>query len=116
MSLASKLKVSRIEIVSTAFYAVSGVILLVFLFLTGYPPHVAFLGVLSLIVAYGVFTGRKWTPWINLVLFAGASTFAIYTLISIGFSNLLVAIEMIAYVALTWVFAYYNLLKRKIVT
>jgi len=115
VSLASKLKVSRIELVSTAFYAVSGVILLIFLFLTGYPPHVAFLGVLSLIVAYGVFTRRKWTPWVNFVLFAGASTFAIYTLISIGFSNLIVAIEMIAYIALTWVFAYYNLLKRKTV-
>ena len=115
MSLASKFKVSRIELASTAFYAISGIILLVFLFLTGYPPHVAFLGVLSLIVAYGVFTQRKWAPWVNFILFAGASTFAIYTLISIGFSNIVVAAEMIVYVALIWVFAYYNLLKRKTV-
>ena len=113
MSLASKLQVGRIELASTAFYAVSGVILFVFLFLTGYPPHVAFLGVLSLIVAYGVFSQRKWGPWVNFVLFVGVSTFTIYTLISIGFSNVIVAVEMIAYVALTWVFAYYNMLKRK---
>ena len=113
MSLASKLQVGRMVLTSTAFYAVSGVILLIFLFLTGYPPHVAFLGVLSLIVAYGVFSQRKWGPWVNFVLFVGVSTFTIYTLISIGFSNIIVAVEMIAYVALTWVFAYYNMLKRK---
>jgi uncharacterized membrane protein (DUF2068 family) len=116
VALISKLSVSRIELASIAFYAVSGIILLVFLFLTGYPPHLAFLGVLSLIVAFGVFTHRKWTPWINFILFAAASTFAIYTLISIGFSNAIVAVEMIVYVALTWVFAYYNLLKRKSVS
>ena len=114
MSIASKLKnVSRIELASIAFYALSGVILLVFLFLTGFPPQVAFLGVLSLIVAYGVFTERRWAPWINFVLFVGASTFSLYTLIAIGFTDVIVALEMIAYVLLTWVFAYYNLLKRK---
>ena len=116
MSIASNLKnVSRIELVSVAFYALSGIILLIFLFMTGYPPHVAFLGVLSLIVAYGVFTKRKWATWINFILFAGVSTFCIYTLISIGFSDVIVALEMIVYLALTWIFAYYNLLKRKTV-
>lgn len=113
MSLASKLKGhNRIELASTAFYAVSGIILLVFLFLTGYPPHLGFLGALSLVVAYGVFTNRKWAPWINFILFAGASTFSIYTLVSIGFTNVIVALEMIAYLVLTWVFAYNNLLKK----
>jgi uncharacterized membrane protein (DUF2068 family) len=113
VSLSSKVKVSRIELLSTAFYAVSGVILLVFLFLTGFPPHLAFLGVLSLIVAFGVFTSRKWAPWFNIVLFVGATTFTLYTLFSIGFSNVAVAIEMLAYAALTWISAYSNLLKRK---
>jgi hypothetical protein len=113
MSLASKLKGhSRIELASTAFYAASGIILLVFLFLTSYPPHLGFLGALSLVVAYGVFTNRKWMPWINFILFVGASTFSIYTLVSIGFTNAIVAIEMIVYLVLTWVFAYNNLLKK----
>jgi len=113
VSLASKVKVSRIELLSTAFYAASGIILLVALILTGFPPHLAFLGVLSLIVAFGVFTRRKWASWLNFVLFVGASTFALYTLFSIGFSDIIVALAMIAYVVLTWISAWYNLLKRK---
>jgi hypothetical protein len=114
MSIASKLKsYNRIELTSTAFYAISGIILLVFLFLTGFPPQVGFIGILSLITAYGVLTKRKWAPWLLFILFVGASTFSIYTLIAIGFSNIPIVIEMIAYTALTWVFAYYNLLKRK---
>jgi hypothetical protein len=112
--LATKLNsYSRIELASTAFYAISGIILLVFLFPTGFPPQLGLLGVLSLIVAYGVFTKRKWASWINFILFVGASTFALFTLISIGFSNVTIALEMIVYLTLTWVFAFYNLLKRK---
>jgi hypothetical protein len=104
---------SRIDLASTAFYAVSGIILLVFLPLTGFAPQLGLLGVLSVIVAYGVFTERKWAPWINVILFIGASTFAIYTLVSIGFSNVIIALEMIAYLVLTWLFAWFNILKRK---
>jgi hypothetical protein len=104
---------SRIDLASTAFYAVSGIILLVFLPLTGFAPQLGLLGVLSVIVAYGVFTERKWAPWINVILFIGASTFAIYTLVSIGFSNIIIALEMIAYLVLTWLFAWFNILKRK---
>jgi hypothetical protein len=113
VSLASKLDShSRIEIASTAFYAVTGIILLVFLFLSGFPPHLGLLGALSLVVAYGIFTDRKWTAWINFILFIGSTTFSAYTLASIGFSNVIVALEMIVYLVLTWVFAYYNLLKK----
>ena len=114
MSLAFKLEShSRIDLASTAFYAISGIILLVFLPLTGFAPQLGLLGVLSVIVAYGVFTERKWAPWINVILFIGASTFAIYTLVSIGFSNIIIALEMIVYLVLTWLFAWFNILKRK---
>jgi ABC-type multidrug transport system permease subunit len=113
VSIASKLEsYSRIELASTAFYAISGIILLLYLPLTGFAPQLGLLGVLSVIVAYGVYTRRKWTPWINFILFVGASTFAIYTVVSIGFSNVVIALEMIAYVVLTWFFAWYNILKR----
>jgi hypothetical protein len=97
-----------------AFYAISGIILLVFLPFTGFPPQLALLGVLSLITDYGIFTKRAWAPWLLFVLFAGASTFTIYTLAVAGFSNLLIGISMTVYAVLTWVFAIYLLLlKRK---
>jgi len=96
-----------------AFYAISGIILLVFLPFTGFPPQLALLGVLSLITDYGVFTKRAWAPWVLFILFAGASTFSIYTLVVAGFSNALIGISMIAYAVLTWVFALYILFKRK---
>jgi len=97
-----------------AFYAISGIILLVFLPFTGFPPQLALLGVLSLITDYGIFTKRAWAPWLLFVLFAGASTFTIYTLAVAGFSNLLIGISMTVYAVLTWVFSIYLLLlKRK---
>ena len=114
MSLASKLKsFNRIELASLAFYVVSGIILLVYLPLTGYAPQLGLLGILSIIIAYGVFTKRAWAPWLIFILFVGASTFSLYTLVVAGFSNVLLGISMIAYAVLTWVFTIYLLLIRR---
>ncbi len=114
MSLASKLKsYSRIELASALFYFISGIILLVYLPLTGFAPQLGFLGILSVISAYGAFTKRGWAPWLVFILFVGASTFSLYTLYSIGFSNAPIALLMIVYAVFTWIFAYYVLLKRK---
>jgi hypothetical protein len=114
-SLASRLKsFNRIELAALAFYAVTGIILLAFLPFTGFPPQLGLLGVLSLITDYGIFTKRAWAPWLLFILFAGASTFSIYTLAVAGFSNALIGISMTVYAVLTWVFAGYLLLvKRK---
>ena len=114
MSLASKLKsFNRIELGSLAFYVISGIILLVYLPFTGYAPQLGLLGILSIIVAYGVFTKRAWAPWLIFILFVGASTLSLYTLVVAGFSNALLGISMIAYVVLTWIFAIYLLLLRR---
>jgi hypothetical protein len=114
VSLATKLKsFNRVELASIAFYAISGIILLAFLPLTSFPPQLGLLGILSLITAYSLFTRRAWAPWLVVILLAGASTFSLYTLYSIGFSNALIGIGMIAYAVLTWVFALYTLFKRK---
>jgi len=115
VSIASKLKsFNRIELSAIAFYAVTGIILLAFLALTGFPPQLGLLGVLSLITDYGIFTKRAWTPWVLFILFAAASTFSIYTLAFTGFSNVLVGAGMVVYAVLTWVFAIYLLvIKRK---
>lgn len=114
-ALTSVLKgLNRIEFASLAFYIVSGIILLVYLPLTGFAPQLGLLGILSLIVAYAVLTKRRWTPYAVFILFVGASTLSIYTLVSAGFTNALLAISMIIYVVLTWVFTIYlTLIRRK---
>ena len=114
LALASRLKdFNRIELISLAFYALSGIILLVSLPFASYAPQLGLLGILSLIVAYGVFTKRGWAPWLIFILFVAASTFSLYTLVLAGFSNALVGLSMVVYVVLTWVFAIYLLLIRR---
>ena len=113
-AIASRLKnFNRIELASLAYYVLSGIILLVFLPLTGYAPQLGLLGILSLIVAYGVFTNRAWAPWLIFILLVGASTFSLYTLVIAGFSDALLGLSMVAYAVLTWVFAIYLLLIRR---
>lgn len=114
MSIATKLKtMNRFDLASIAFYAVTGIILLVFLPLSGFPPHLALIGIVSLITAYSLFTKRVWAPWLVAILFVVNSVFSLYTLYSVGFSNVLTALSMIVYAVLTWLFTIYLLLKRK---
>jgi hypothetical protein len=114
VSIAAKLKtMTQIERASLAFYTVTGILLLVALPLSDYAPHLGLLGILSLIVAFSFFTKKVWTRWLIAILFVAASVFAIFTLYSAGFSNLLVGLSMLGYLLLTWVFAFYILLKRK---
>ena len=114
MSIATKLKTQKpLQLASLAFFAVTGTILLVTLQLTGYPPHVGFLGILSLITAYSFFLKRTWAPWIVAILFITITGFAIVTLASAGFSNLLVGLSMLGYFILTLIFTAYLLLNRK---
>jgi hypothetical protein len=114
VSLATKLKaLNRMEIASIAFYAVTGIILFVFLPLSGFPPHLALIGIVSLITAYSMFTKRVWAPWLVGILFVVNSVFSLYTLYAVGFSNALTAVSMIVYAVLTWVFSINILLRRK---
>jgi hypothetical protein len=114
MSLSAKLKTfSSAQLGAIGFYAFTGLLLLVFLPLSGFPPHLAFLGVLSLITAYSLFMRRFWANWLVFVLFVTNSGFALYTLYAIGFSNLLVALAMAAFAVLTWAATVSLLIKRK---
>jgi hypothetical protein len=114
LSLLTKLKTQKpFELTSLAFYVVTGIILMASLPLTGYPPHVGFLGILSLITAYSLFTKRAWAPWLVAGLFITITAFTLVTLFSAGFSNILVAISMLGYAVLAWIFTMYLLLKRK---
>jgi len=114
LALASRLKnFNRIELLSLAFYALSGLILLVSLPFASYAPQLGLLGILSLIVAYGVFTKRSWAPWLIFILFMAATTFSLYTLVVAGFTDALVGLSLLGYLVLTWVFAIYLLLIRR---
>ena len=114
MTLASRLKsFNRIELASLLFYAVSGIILLVFLPLTGFAPQLALLGILSLVVVYGVSIKSGWAPWLLFILLVAAEAFSLYTLYAVGFSNALLSASMVAYSVLTLLCAGYLLLKKK---
>ncbi len=114
MSITSKLRaMSRFDLASLVFFAVTGIMLLVFLPLTGFPPHLALIGIVSLITAYSLFTKRVWAPWLVAILFVVISVFSLYTLYSVGLSNVLTALSMIVYAVLTWVFSINILLRRK---
>lgn len=82
MSLKSKLKVERLGVlVFSVFYAVAGgaeAFLLVFSNFT--LPHVAFLAVLSLTTAYGLWRTRRWSVWLATILFFPATSFGASTL------------------------------------
>lgn len=114
MTLATQLKsFKRIELASLLFYAVTGIIFFVFLPLSNFAPQLGLLGILSLIVAYGLFAKRGWAPWLLFILFVAASAFSIFTIFAAGFSNALLGISMVAYVVLTWLFGVYIFLRRK---
>ena len=114
MSFASKLKTADFrELAPALFYGVAGVILLVLLPLAGFPPHIGLTGALSLVTAYGLIKNRFWAFWLVLALLGVASVLSLYTLAVVGFSNLLVALSMIAYAFLTWAFTLQIALKRK---
>ena len=117
MSIASRLKTfNRIELASLAFYFVSGIVFLVFLPLTSFAPQLGLLGILSLLGGYCVFTKKHWTTWVLIVLFVAATTFSLYTLFSVGFSNAMIGVSMIVYAVLTWIFTGYLLLKKNPLT
>ena len=78
-----------------------------------YAPQLGLLGILSLIVAYGVFTKRGWAPWLIFILFIAATTFSLYTLVVAGFTDALIGLSLLGYLLLTWVFAIYLLLIRR---
>ena len=114
MSFGSKLKTADFRaLVPVVFYGTVGVIFLALLPFANFPPHIGLTGILSLVTAYGIFKKRFWALWLVVALFAVATTFSLYTLYVVAFSNLIVGISMIVYAVLTWTFTFYVVVKRK---
>ena len=114
MSLASKLKMENMETIApVAFYGLVGIIFLIMLPLSGFPPHIGLMGVSSLIAAYGLFKKRFWAIWLVVALFFVATTFTLYTLYYILVIDALATAGMIVYAVLTVIFTAYVISKRK---
>jgi hypothetical protein len=113
MSIGSRLKIENIGMVLTAvFYAIVGVVFFVFLPFTNFPPHIAAMGILSLVTAYGLVAKRSWVIYPVVMLFFIATTFSVYTLFYLSVQDLLIIIGMIAYLVLTWIATAYTSARR----
>jgi len=109
----SKLRMtSKATFLVAIFYAITGVILLVLLPLAGFPPHIAIMGILSLIAAYGVALRRNWSLYVIGILFFINTVFCILTLYYIQFQDTLSFIGLVAYLILTWIATIYVITKR----
>ena len=105
MQLASKLKTqSATSLATFAFYSIAGIVFLILLPLSGFPPHIGLIGITSLIAAYGLLMQRRWAKWLVAALFFVATTFTLYTLYYVLATDLVAAAGMIVYAVLTWVF------------
>ena len=114
MAFASKLKTADFRVLAPAvFYGAVGIIFLAVLPFANFPPHIGLTGILSLVTAYGIFKKRFWALWLVIALFAVATTFSLYTLYVVAFSNWIVGISMIVYAVLTWAVTMYIIAKRK---
>jgi hypothetical protein len=107
-------KLNLKELSFIAFYAITGIILLSILPVTRFPPHVGLIAILSLITAYSFFTKRPWTIWLVTINFVVVSTFALFTLYSIGLTDIVISLSLIAYTLLTWIVTIRIAVKREL--
>jgi hypothetical protein len=115
MSLGSKFNIESKGMLATLiFYAVAGIIFLVLLPLTNFPPHLGIIGIFSLIVAYGTFRKRNWTIWFVIILFFATLTFSVYMLYNyFALGDYILGTAMTAYLILTCIFTAYAVSKRR---
>lgn len=104
-------KLSVKALAPVLFYSVVGVLFLVLLPFSSYPPHIALTGIMNLITAYTIFTKRSWAKWLIAALFFVATTISLYTLYYVITSNWLVSVSLIAYAVFTWIFTAHLLLR-----
>jgi hypothetical protein len=113
MSLQSKLKIENLGIFTAfVFYAIVGIVCFAVLPMTDFPPHIAIIGILSLIAAYGLFRKRGWAIWFIVMLFFVATTLSVVTLYYASGSEMLLDLSMVVYLISTWVFSLYAIARR----
>ena len=109
--------------VFSIFYLVAAGALLVILALSSFAiVTVGFLGILSLLAAYGLFKLKKWAVWLVVALFFPEITFSLstlYSLIAMGTfyastADLLLNLSLIFYALFCFVSLVYVVAKREI--
>lgn len=114
MQLASKLKnQTPTSLASIAFFGIVGIIFLIMLPLSGFPPHVGLIGITSIVAAYGLLLKRTWADWLVVALFFVATVFSLFTLYYVIAVDAVAATTMIAYAVLTWIFTAIVVVNRK---
>jgi hypothetical protein len=113
MSVSSKLKLEGKGMLAAAvFHAAVGVVFLVWMFVSGFPFHVGIIALFSLVSAYALMRKRGWAVWFVVICFFAATTFAAFVIYGSVTSNVLLGLEMVVYLVLTWVFTAYVANKR----
>jgi hypothetical protein len=108
LSILSRLKTeNKGNLAASVFYAIAGIIFLAWMILTGFPPHLAIIGIFSLITAYGIIRKRAWAIWLVIILFFIATTFSAILIYNILASDIILTTAAIAYLILTWIFTAY---------
>jgi hypothetical protein len=95
------------------FYLAVGVITLVLLPMTSYPPHVGIISVFNLAIAYGLFKKRVWTIWFIVILFFVTTTFSAFMIYNVLARDYILGASFVAYLILTWIFAAYVVTSRR---
>jgi hypothetical protein len=112
MSIISAAKENKGMLLTSVFFIAAGMVSLAMLPLTLYPPHLAIIGIFSLITGYGLLTKRSWSLYSVVILFFMATTLALYTLYYVFDEDVIVNIAMIAYLILTWIATGYVAARR----
>lgn len=114
MTISSKFAtISRAELLCFIFYTITGIILLTLLPLTSFAPHLALVGILSLVTAITLLTKKNWFIWLVAVLFVVVAVFTLSTIFSIGSSNMLLTAGLVAYFVLALIATVFLGLVRK---
>jgi len=80
--LKPKFKIEKLGIVVfSVFYAIAGGVEIFLLYLSDFRlVTLGFLGILSLVTAYGLVKAKKWVPWLVVILLFLGTTFGASTL------------------------------------
>lgn len=95
------------------FYLAVGVITLVLLPITNYPPHIGLISVFNLTIAYGLFKRRAWVIWFIVIMFFVATTFSAFMIYNVLTRDYLLGTSFTVYLVLTWIFAAYVATSRR---
>jgi hypothetical protein len=120
--MASKFKVKRRDgLLLAVFYAVVGILQLAALTLDEGMMWIGALALLSLIAAYGLFSARKWSVWLVIMLFFPQVVFGAYSLYGVatlypsspGVSLVLLEAGLVVFIVLSFVSSVYVTAKRE---